>query len=279
MSIQRLGTITEQYRRPGGPEAAGRIVVIDRIAHIWEDVALTDFACTAQGTGAQQGILGIDPCLQCITRVYPVDRAVPPDITECDAIGIESIPPEIQVQDLVVVSTGYMTAASPRDSVTATDRATIGGPEVAIDDDHLVPTVVPEVDLSGPFRPGRYDITWTATDDAGNTTVKTQTLDVLPLVKLGSSQITGESRTISVPVTINGNAPEYPVSISYALSGAADTSDYAPLTGTLDITSGTEGSLLLRKPTSLQHGGGPVLNRSDPDYITLLNWIRNGMPD
>jgi mono/diheme cytochrome c family protein len=39
-----------------------------------------------------------------------------------------------------------------------------------------------------------------------------------------------------------------------------------------------ENSLLLRKPTSLQHGGGVVLGVGDTDYNTLLNWIRNGAP-
>lgn len=43
-----------------------------------------------------------------------------------------------------------------------------------------------------------------------------------------------------------------------------------------------ENSLLLRKPTSLQHGGGIVLDRTNPAlnalYLKLLNWIRNGAP-
>ncbi|MEA2079261.1 MAG: hypothetical protein U9P00_05275, partial [Pseudomonadota bacterium] len=41
-----------------------------------------------------------------------------------------------------------------------------------------------------------------------------------------------------------------------------------------------ENSLLLRKPTSTPHGGGRRLDRTIPDqnrqYITILNWIRNG---
>ena len=40
-----------------------------------------------------------------------------------------------------------------------------------------------------------------------------------------------------------------------------------------------ENSLLLRKPTSLQHGGGIVIvSKATPEYITILNWIRNGAP-
>ncbi len=49
----------------------------------------------------------------------------------------------------------------------------------------------------------------------------------------------------------------------------------------VDVTD-PENSLLLRKPTSLEHGGGLVLDRTDPTldalYIKLLNWIRNGAP-
>ncbi|MDH3767137.1 MAG: hypothetical protein OES99_01655 [Gammaproteobacteria bacterium] len=43
-----------------------------------------------------------------------------------------------------------------------------------------------------------------------------------------------------------------------------------------------ENSLLLRKSSALQHGGGIVLDRSVPvenaQFIILLNWIRNGAP-
>jgi mono/diheme cytochrome c family protein len=41
-----------------------------------------------------------------------------------------------------------------------------------------------------------------------------------------------------------------------------------------------ENSLLLRKPTSGSslHGGGLRFSPTDPEYITLLNWIRNGAP-
>jgi hypothetical protein len=37
-----------------------------------------------------------------------------------------------------------------------------------------------------------------------------------------------------------------------------------------------ENSLLLRKPISLQHGGGLQLQQTDQFYNMLLNWIRNG---
>ncbi|NNF60476.1 MAG: hypothetical protein HKN06_04005 [Gammaproteobacteria bacterium] len=43
-----------------------------------------------------------------------------------------------------------------------------------------------------------------------------------------------------------------------------------------------ENSPLLHKPTKLQHGGGIALDRANSqdndNYITLLNWIRNGAP-
>ena len=154
--------------------------------------------------------------------------------------GVGYDPPTIVVMDRVETSTGYVTDAPPDATAGDNQDGTVSTRVVDVTPVGETPSVM---NIEGPYRPGRYILTYEATDTDGNTSTQTQQLDILPLVRLGVSQITGEGRTISVPIIMNGNAPEYPVSIQYAVSGTATSSDYAPLSGTLDITSGTEGVL------------------------------------
>jgi len=80
-------------------------------------------------------------------------------------------------------------------------------------------------DISGPFAPGQYTLTWTATDAAGNSSSATQSVKVLPLVSLVSKVRSAESKVINLQVVLNGDAPDYPVIIPYTLSGTALIAD------------------------------------------------------
>ncbi|MEE9491897.1 MAG: choice-of-anchor U domain-containing protein [Gammaproteobacteria bacterium] len=147
-------------------------------------------------------------------------------VSPCDAINSGLIPPVISLQQsIIVTATGYLTAVD-------LDVTTSGIGTVNLKSD---PSTL------GSFRPGHHQIIWTATDEDNFESMVTQVVDVLPLVRLGGSQVTGEGRTISVPVVLNGNAPTYPVSVNYTVTGTADSSDFNPLTGTLDIITGTNG--------------------------------------
>lgn len=133
--------------------------------------------------------------------------------------------------DLVVPSTGYRTAVA-LGAATAVDGL----------DGALTPTA----DLaSTALRPGRYLVTWTASDAAGNVATDTQQVDVLPRVELqGLPAMAGEGGPAAVLAVLNGEPPEYPVEIPYTVGGTAGPGDSDAVSGTITISSGTTGFLL-----------------------------------
>ena len=103
--------------------------------------------------------------------------------------------------------------------------------------------ITPVADKSGPFRPGRFIINWTATDANNNVMTAQQILDVLPLASLSGSVVTDEGQTINILFILNGDAPDYPVTLNYTVAGAADTTDHDLVADAVQITSGQEISL------------------------------------
>jgi len=157
---------------------------------------------------------------------YNLCQALMNPISPCPSINDDKIPPVINLQDLVEPSTGYLTPVSHGVSVDATlQPVTLG------------------VDNPGPYRPGHFDLAWTATDNAGFMASRMQALDVVPQARLGGSQVTGENRTITIPVSLNGPAANYPVDIQYLVGGTADASDHDLVSGTLSITAGMSAGL------------------------------------
>jgi hypothetical protein len=70
-----------------------------------------------------------------------------------------------------------------------------------------------------------------------------------------------------------------PAQANYALSSglANDAADYAATRAETVAGAAAETSLLLTKGLGTQHGGGVVFaSNADPDYVTLLQWIRGG---
>ena len=92
--------------------------------------------------------------------------------------------------------------------------------------------------------PGRYIINWRAVDAAGNVTTEAQTLNVRPLANWQGDQQTNEGSTVTISLYLNGNAPEYPVTADYTVSGTAtNPEDHNAQSGTLTITEGRRGSI------------------------------------
>ncbi len=90
----------------------------------------------------------------------------------------------------------------------------------------------------GPLTPGRYILTWTATDSGLNQTTETQALNVKPTINFGPDQTVGEGGTAVVTVYLSGPipAPSFPITIPYTISGGTATgSDYSITEGTLQF--------------------------------------------
>ncbi|NRB42355.1 MAG: hypothetical protein HRU20_28450, partial [Pseudomonadales bacterium] len=91
----------------------------------------------------------------------------------------------------------------------------------------------PDVTSDAPdlFTPGNHTIAWTCQDNKGNTAATvTQNLKVRPLVDFGIDQLIGdalidqqasEGTAVSVCAYLNGEAANYPVKLSYVVSGLA----------------------------------------------------------
>jgi hypothetical protein len=76
-------------------------------------------------------------------------------------------------------------------------------------------------DNPGPYAPGTYTITWSATDAAGNLGLDTQTVTVRPQVTTVPKLRTAEGKTVILDVVLNGAAPAYPVEVPVTLGGTA----------------------------------------------------------
>lgn len=155
------------------------------------------------------------------------------DTTQCDAISVDSVAPELTTGDKLVqiVATGYFTPMPPGITASATDA--------------VQGAVATFTDVSGPFRSGEHVITWSASDSAGNTATATQTLRILPLVTLGGTQVSAEGQSVTVTARLSGPAPASPVRVHYSLSGTADSGDHDLANGWMLFGSGATQSTLV----------------------------------
>lgn len=121
------------------------------------------------------------------------------------------------------------------------------------------------------FKPGINTVYWSATDDAGQTTIASQTVTVHPLISLDSDQITREGYAARVGVHLNGTAPSYPLNIPYTVSGTAQVdSDHNLADGIVTIESGINGSINI----NLFDDG--VLEGEEQIVITLGDTLNQG---
>ncbi len=143
---------------------------------------------------------------------------------------IDDVAPVLSIPaDLTVVSTGQLTSVS-LGSASAFDAR----------DGDIVPVASP----AGPYPPGRHSIVWRAEDAAGNAAEDIQILEVIPLVNFPPDQETAEGNSVEILLTLNGPAPDYPVEITYSVTGSAENpADHDATDGTVRIDSGTEASI------------------------------------
>ena len=94
------------------------------------------------------------------------------------------------------------------------------------------------------FAPGRTVLTYMARDAAGNSASAEQAINVNPLAQLGANQDVSEGQRVVVTVLLNGDAPRYPVGVSFGVSGSAESaSDHDLRPGVVTINTGRMGTI------------------------------------
>lgn len=128
--------------------------------------------------------------------------------------------------DIEVDATGYLT------------EVVIGNATAVDTNGNAIPVTL----LNGQtrFTPGLHTVYWQATDGEGNTTTVSQTIRVNPQVSLSENMVVTEGGAASFDVLLSGDAPSYPATVSYTVSGTSDANDHDLITGAITIESGTQ---------------------------------------
>jgi len=128
-------------------------------------------------------------------------------------------------------------------------------------------------DNPGPYAPGTYTITWSATDAAGNMGMDTQTVVIRPQVTTIPKVRTAEGKTVMLDVVLNGSAPAYPVEIPVTLGGTATINeDYTVDSETVTIAEGRKGMLSFTILTDELEGEG-----AETIEVTLVDPAANAV--
>ncbi|MDO7084179.1 tandem-95 repeat protein [Pseudocolwellia sp. AS88] len=93
------------------------------------------------------------------------------------------------------------------------------------------------------FPPGNNKVYWRAEDSEGNFVIKAQTVKVHPLINLGQDKSILEGKTIITTVYLNGDSPDYPLTVPYSVSGTANSNDHNLTSGEITFTSGRQASI------------------------------------
>lgn len=138
---------------------------------------------------------------------------------------IDDIPPMLNVpNDILTSATGALT------------HVNIG---LATADDGKDGPVKVYSNNNGPFRPGHNVVTWSAFDEAGNSSEGYQFVKIVPMVSFEVDQTVSEGTAARARVHLNGPAVDYPVIVPFSVGGTAvNPSDHDAISGEAVIKSG-----------------------------------------
>ena len=143
----------------------------------------------------------------------------------------DELPPGLTIPaDISMAATGRMTDV-PLGDASAVDNK----------DGALTPT--PSV--TGPFKSGLFEVTWSISDAAGNNSSAVQTVEIMPLANLTPSSVTVEGATVEISVELSGSAAAYPVTIPMTIGGTASAGDFTAAADSIVISEGTKGMATL----------------------------------
>ena len=133
----------------------------------------------------------------------------------------------------------------------------------------LAPTAVDGLDGEVPvtlldsrtaFLSGRHVLRWGASDAAGNSSEITQTVDIHPQISFAKDKEALRGTESSIRIVLNGESPEYPLTINYSVSGTAQFGiDHTLVNGSITIASGTDGQQSFDVLTDSTGSGGSTL--------------------
>ncbi|MFT5502491.1 MAG: hypothetical protein ACI8XC_000196 [Gammaproteobacteria bacterium] len=196
-----------------------------------------------------------------------------PDVSDENPFQFDDIePPVITVpDDLFINSTGLLTEVLL---------------DVAIAWDQIDSSPTVSNDYTDPLPPGIHEIIWIAADDSGNFVTDKQLIHINPLVSIPMTFSLIEGQSLQIPVSLNGDASEYPVVISFSLTGSAtenDDYDISPANhivviesgrqAVIDLTSRDDAQFELSETIELIIGSdleNAAIGSRDASIITLL---------
>lgn len=89
------------------------------------------------------------------------------------------------------------------------------------------------------FSSGTHQIFWQATDSEGNKVTDSQILVIHPYLTFAENEQSAEDSNYQVRLSLSGQAPSYPLTIPYTVSGTSDTSDHSAIDAEIVIDKGT----------------------------------------
>jgi len=103
------------------------------------------------------------------------------------------------------------------------------------------PIAVSLIDNNTLFEPGEHLVYWQAKDSEDNASISSQKVAIYPLISIEKDIQSSEGTRRSISVYLNGQPPQYPITITYSVSGTADLNDHDLIDGEIIIEEGLEG--------------------------------------
>ena len=199
---------------------------------------------------------GLDP-LDSSDAALDADNDGVSNIDEINAgtdVNADDQPPVFtsSVSDIEVISTGLTTVVELVNP-TASD----------VNSDVVVTN-----DSNGEFPVGITTVTYTATDEAGNTATLTQQVNVLPYIVIGTGRSIGDGQTIGIEISLNGTPATYPVTADIVIGGTASDGDFTLSTSAISITQGLTQTIEL---TAIDDGFGDNEETVSLSLVSLVN--------
>lgn len=159
---------------------------------------------------------------------------------------VDTTPPEFPVIDVIEVDArGYITDVASDIDVSASDL--VDG-TIAID-------ILSQTQLVS----GSNSVFVSATDASNNTSISEVFIDIHPIVQLPEQLLASAGSVVSVPISLSGEAAQYPVEIEYTIVGSVSSE----LNGVIEIESS--------QSSMFDIDISPIANSSEQVFLTIAS--------